>query len=213
MRLTKYAHACVTLDNGGEYLLIDPGTLTPEAADLVAGTTVVLITHEHFDHFDEQMLESALSSRPELRVFGPAAVVQRWAGRPGQVQAVKAGDTFEAAGMDVAVFGELHALIHPDIAQVANVGYLIDGLVYHPGDAYHVPGAPVDTLLLPTSGPWTKLADAVELVREVEPRQVIQIHELMLSDLGQRSTANFISPEALTKVALEILPAGRSVTI
>ena len=170
MQLTKHAHACVTLEKDGEHLVVDPGSFTPDAADLVSGTTTVLITHEHPDHFEESVMASAIASRPDLQVFGPASVVQRWSsGHERRVRAVQAGDTFRAAGMDVAVFGSLHAVVHPDIPQVANVGYLIGGLVYHPGDSYHVPEASVDTLLLPTSGPWTKLADAVEFVRAVAP--------------------------------------------
>ena len=40
------------------------------------------------------------------------------------------GERFDVDGFDVAVFGRLHAPIHRDIPQVANVGYLIDGHVY-----------------------------------------------------------------------------------
>ena len=208
MEMTKHTHACVTLQKGDHRIVMDPGSLTPDAAALVADAAAVLITHEHFDHFDEQMIATAIGARPDLLVYGPAAVVDRWDGNPGQVTAVAAGDRF-----DVAVFGDLHAVIHPDIPQVANVGYLVDGSLYHPGDAYHVPAADVTTLLLPTSGPWTKLAEAVDFVRAVAPEQVIQIHELLLSELGQQAVARFISPDMLSTVPLTILPVGGSVTV
>ncbi|CAM5715341.1 MBL fold metallo-hydrolase [Streptomyces canarius] len=55
---------------------------------------------------------------------------------PGRVGTVGHGDTFTAAGFDVQVHGELHAVIHPDIPRITDVGYLIDGgKVFHPGDA------------------------------------------------------------------------------
>ena len=38
------------------------------------------------------------------------------------------GDTFTAAGFDVQVHGELHAVIHPDIPRITNVGFLVDGV-------------------------------------------------------------------------------------
>jgi len=145
MELTKYTHACVTLDKGGSRLLLDPGTFTPNAAELAAGAGTILITHEHFDHFDEAMIAAALEARPELRVYGPAAVVDRWQARGGQVTAVVEGERFEVDGFEVDVVGGLHAPIHQDIPQVANVGYLIDGGLYHPGDSYYVPAAPVTT--------------------------------------------------------------------
>ena len=213
MELTKYTHACVTLDKGGSRLLLDPGTFTPNAAELAAGAGTILITHEHFDHFDEEVIAAALEARPELRVYGPAAVVDRWQARGGQVTAVVEGERFEVDGFEVDVVGGLHAPIHQDIPQVANVGYLIDGRVYHPGDSYYVPPAPVTTLLVPTSGPWTKLGEAVDFVRAVSPEAAVQIHEIMLSDVGQQSAAMFISPKMLTEVSLAILRVGDTITV
>src|ERR1700743_2692123 len=143
MKLTKQVHACVTVEKGDSRLVVDPGTFTPNAAELLATTRTVLITHEHFDHFDEQAITAALESRPDLRVYGPAAVVGRWPARGGQVTAVAAGDRFEADGFEGTLFGGAHAPIHRDIPQVANVGFLIDERVYHPGDSYEVPAVPV----------------------------------------------------------------------
>ncbi|MEY9905178.1 L-ascorbate metabolism protein UlaG (beta-lactamase superfamily) [Catenulispora sp. MAP12-49] len=208
MQLTKHAHACVSLTGEAGRVVIDPGTFTPDAADAIAAAEAVLITHEHFDHFDEALLARALEARPELRVYGPAGVVDRWRDRRGQVTAVAAGDRLTVAGFDVAVFGDLHASIHRHIPRVANVGYLVDERLYHPGDAYHVPDAPVDTLLLPTSGPWTKVGEAADYVDEVGPRQLIQVHEIMLSPVGQQSMARFLSPEMLTQTPLTIVPVG-----
>ena len=109
------------------------------------------------------------------------------------------------------MFGDLHASIHRDIPRVANVGYLVDERLYHPGDAYHVPDAPVDTLLLPTSGPWTKVGEAADYVNEVAPRRLIQIHEVMLSPIGQQSMTRFLSPDMLTQTPLTIVPVGSTV--
>jgi L-ascorbate metabolism protein UlaG (beta-lactamase superfamily) len=213
MELTKHAHACVTLNKGGGTIVVDPGTFALNAAELLASADAVLITHEHFDHFDEPTVTAALDARPDLKVYGPAAVTARWQDRGGQVTAVAAGDGFTASGFDVTVFGGIHAQIHSDIPQVANVGFLIDGTIYHPGDSYHVPAAPVRTLLLPTSGPWTKLGEAADFVRSVSPEQVIQIHEIMLSEIGQQSAAMFLGPKMLTSVPLTILPPGETVTV
>ncbi|MFJ5882352.1 MBL fold metallo-hydrolase [Kitasatospora cineracea] len=214
MRLTKHAHACVTLTKDGARMVIDPGAFTPDAAQAVAGAAAVLITHEHFDHFDEELIGAALEARPDLRVYGPAAVVERWtAARRGQVTAVAAGDAFTAAGFEVTVHGDLHAAIHRDIPRVANLGYLVDGRVYHPGDAYHVPEAPVGTLLLPAAGPWTRTGEAADYVRAVAPGRLVQIHEAMLSEIGQQSMARILGPGMLTDVPLEIVPPGDSIEV
>ncbi|GGN74666.1 MBL fold metallo-hydrolase [Actinoplanes lobatus] len=210
MQLTKHAHACVTLTGGDGTLLIDPGTFTPDAAELIAAATAVLVTHEHFDHFDEAALAAELDRRPELLVHGPATVRERLGGR---AVTVRAGDLLEVAGFQVAVHGERHALIHEDIPPVDNVGYLIGGRVFHPGDSYRVPEARVETLLLPTSGPWTKFGEAAEFVRAVRPARMIQVHELMLSELGQNSARMLLGEKGLTGLPLEILPAGESTDV
>ncbi|MFH9176769.1 MBL fold metallo-hydrolase [Streptomyces albogriseolus] len=214
MKLTKHAHACVTIEKGDTRLVIDPGTFTPDAAAAVARAHAVLITHEHFDHFDEQLVAAALEAQPGLRVYGTAAVAAALGSHDGRVQAVTAGDAFTVGSVTVGVHGHRHALIHPDLPCPDNVGYLLDdGAVHHPGDAYCVPDAPVRTLLLPTSGPWTKLGEAADYVRAVKPERVIEIHELMLSDLGRQSTARLLGEEGLTGVPVERLAPGAGVQL
>ena len=71
---------------------------------------------------------------------------------------------------------------------------------------------PVDLLLMPTSGPWTQTAAAVDFVRGVRPGRLVQIHELMLSELGQNTMARFLGAEGLTGIPFTILPAGESLT-
>ncbi|GAA1722826.1 MBL fold metallo-hydrolase [Isoptericola hypogeus] len=214
MKLTKYAHACVVVEDERGAVLVDPGAFTPNAAELVASVRAVLVTHEHFDHVDVGVLDDALGRRDDLHVYGPGTVVDRWVeGHSDRVHRVRPGDRFTAGGLPVAAFGGQHAAIHADVPRVDNVGYLVGGTVFHPGDAYLVPDERVSTLLVPTSGPWTKLGDAVDYVRAVDPDRIVQIHEVMLSDLGQASVSRFLSPEQLSKVALTVLPAGASIDV
>jgi L-ascorbate metabolism protein UlaG (beta-lactamase superfamily) len=196
-------------------IVIDPGEVTPDAAAVVARAAAVLVTHEHFDHFDPEVLTTALRARPELRVYAPGPVVERLgpATMDGRVVAVSAGDRFDVAGFSVTVYGREHAVIHREIPVIANVGYLIDESVFHPGDAYLVPGVPVETLLVPTSGPWTKTGEAIDFVRAVRPGRSIQIHELLLSEFGQRLMQERFLSEAMTGVPLGIVAAGESITV
>ncbi|MFI7189176.1 MBL fold metallo-hydrolase [Nocardia nova] len=211
MQLTKYAHACVALEKGGSRIVLDPGTFTPEAKAAVTGAAAVLITHEHFDHFDDALLAAALDDDPELRIFGPRAVLDKLGSHGGRVQILATGDDLSVGGFTVGVHGDHHATIHADIPCVDNLGYLIDETLFHPGDAYFVPEVPVDTLLLPTSGPWTKLGEAADYLRAVKARRVIQIHELMLSDLGQTSTRTLLA--GLTGIEITVLPPGQSIDL
>ncbi|MFI0165328.1 MBL fold metallo-hydrolase [Streptomyces sp. NPDC017095] len=185
MKLTKKSHACVRLDKEGRTLVIDPGGFSEEDAAL--GADAVLVTHEHPDHFDESRLRAALEDNPAAEIWTLKSVAERIAAAfPGRVHTVGHGDTFTAAGFDVQVHGELHAVIHPDLPRVTNVGYLIDdGKVFHPGDALTVPGRPVETLMVPVMAPWNKIAEVIDYVREVGPRRAYDVHDALLTDLAR----------------------------
>lgn len=182
MRLTKMGHACVRLEKDGRTLVLDPGTLTePEALE---GADAVLITHEHPDHVAEDHLAVVAEASPGLEIWTTAAVVEQLEGIRANVRVVGEGEAFDAAGFDVRVYGELHALVNPAWPRVANVGFLVDGAVFHPGDAYTVPDADVGTLLLPTNGPWLKATELLDFVREVAPRRAYSVHDGFLNDAG-----------------------------
>ncbi|MDK1472183.1 MBL fold metallo-hydrolase [Streptomyces sp. 549] len=194
MRLTKKSHACVRLEKDGRTLAIDPGGFSEE--DAAAGADAVLVTHEHPDHFDEGRIRTALEANPAAQVWAPRSVAEQVsAAFPGRVHTVGHGDTIRAAGFEVAVHGELHAVIHPDIPRIANVGYLVDGSVFHPGDALTVPDHPVDTLLLPLQAPWSKFSEIVDYLRELQPRQAFDVHDGLLSELAPPVYGRMLSPQ------------------
>jgi len=181
MRLTKYAHACVRLERDG-VLVIDPGALSERAA--LDGVDAVLITHEHFDHLDVDALTDALAKRPAVRIFTHPEVIPKLGDVAEVATPVVAGDEFAAAGFGVRAYGGLHAMVHPDLPRVANVGFFVEG-VYHPGDSFDVPtDADVRILFVPVSGPWLKLADSVEFVRQVRPERAYALHDGLLNDVG-----------------------------
>ncbi|MEU4799695.1 MBL fold metallo-hydrolase [Streptomyces sp. NPDC023327] len=184
MTFTKKSHACVRLEKDGRTLVIDPGGFSE--GDAALGADAILVTHEHPDHFDESRLRTALEDRPDTEIWTLKSVAdQLTAAFPGRVHTVGHGDTFTAAGFDVQVHGELHAVIHPDIPRITNVGYLVDGSVFHPGDALTVPDQPVETLLLPVMAPWNKISEVIDYVREVRPQRAYDIHDALLTDLAR----------------------------
>ena len=182
MELTKQGHACVVLSNDDQRIVVDPGGFTDPVA--LEGATAVLITHEHPDHFEPQRLRAALDADPALEVWTNKSVAAQLEGLGSRVHVVGHGDAVSVAGLDVHVHGELHAEIHRDIPRIANVGFLIGGLVFHPGDALTVPDEPVATLLLPLHAPWSKVAEVIDYVRAVDADQAYAVHDALLSDAG-----------------------------
>ncbi|MEV0260204.1 MBL fold metallo-hydrolase [Streptomyces sp. NPDC050617] len=194
MNLTKHSHACVRLEKDGRTLVIDPGGFSEQ--DAAVGADAVLVTHEHPDHFDEGRLRAALDANPAAEIWTLRSVAEQVsAAFPGRVHTVGEGDAFTAAGFDVQVHGQLHAVIHPDIPRITNVGYLVDGSVFHPGDALTLPGQPVDTLLIPVMAPWNKVGEIIDYVREIGPRRALDVHDALLTGLARPVYDRMLGPD------------------
>lgn len=178
MRLTKYGHACVRLEDGDRVLVIDPGTYSERES--LSGATAVLISHEHEDHIDLDKLKAARESNPALTVHTHPALA---AVLGDGVTAVEPGDTFTAAGFTVRAVGGEHAEIIDGLPGCPNIGFIVDG-IYHPGDSLFVPAEAVDTLLVPAAYSWLKLREVIEFVRTVRPARAFPIHDVQLSDVG-----------------------------
>ena len=185
MRVTKYTHSCLRIEGDG-VLVVDPGVFG-ERSDL-AGADAVLITHEHPDHLDVAALAAAAAQRPGLRVVAHPEVLPQLREVDAEVTAVEPGAEFAAAGFTIRAYGGQHAVIHPDIPRIANVGYLISAgaaNVYHPGDSFHVPeDAAVQTLFVPFQAPWAKVSESIDFVRAVRPERAFAIHDALIKDFA-----------------------------
>jgi L-ascorbate metabolism protein UlaG (beta-lactamase superfamily) len=209
MRLIKHTHACVRLEDGDRALVIDPGVWAePQALE---GANDVLVTHEHYDHFDADKLSAARAANPGLTVYAGEAVAGQLSALGDAVVTVSVGDRFTAAGFEVRVVGGRHAEIYEGLPGCANLGYIVDGGLYHPGDALFPPDADIDTLLVPAAAPWLKLAEALDFVREVKPRRAYPIHDATLSEIGQDGFDNWVRLKGGTDYAR--IPVGGSVVI
>jgi L-ascorbate metabolism protein UlaG (beta-lactamase superfamily) len=183
VQLTKHGHACVVLSDGDRRLVVDPGGFTGD--DAWAGASALLITHEHMDHFVPDKVRAALDADPALELWTNSAVAEQLDGPGSRVHVVGPGDTFTAAGFDVSVHGEWHAVIHPEIPRVRNVGFLVEGTVFHPGDALTVPEVDVPTLLLPAHAPWSKASELIDYLRAVHAGRAFGVHDGLLNDTGR----------------------------
>ncbi|MEV4834150.1 MBL fold metallo-hydrolase [Nonomuraea sp. NPDC049486] len=207
MRITKYGHACVRLEKGSRALVIDPGVMTPEP-EALEGAEAVLITHEHFDHFAPERLRE----RPDLPVYTCPGVARHLTELGDRVRVVKDGDVLDVAGFRVAVLGEKHHVSHPDVPPVDNVGFLVDGEVFHPGDALTVVEVP--TLLVPGQAPWMTVPDLIRYLRAVKPRRAYAIHDGLLNEWGLKVLDGVLAGEG-ERAAAEFrrLPVGGSAEI
>ena len=185
MRITKFTHACVRLERGGSVLVIDPGAFSERAA--LDGADAILITHEHIDHVEPDRVAGVVGERG-IPVFAHPGVAAALPEITSLITTVQPGESIEVAGFAVSAHGGAHQIIHPDIPRVPNLAWLVeaDGTnVYHPGDSFAIPdGVEVETLFLPISGPWMRMAEAVDFAREINPVRAFALHDALLSEIG-----------------------------
>ena len=183
MRLTKFGHSCLLVEEAGARVLLDPGSFS-EGFEELEGLTALCYTHQHPDHLDRDRVRQLLDRNPGVRVVSDEGSAQALGEAGADVEVVHDGDELDLGGLGVAVVGRDHAAIHPDVPVVPNVGYLVGGRLFHPGDALTDPGQPVEVLAVPAGAPWLKLAEAVDYLRRVGHQVAVPVHEKLLSDLG-----------------------------
>jgi L-ascorbate metabolism protein UlaG (beta-lactamase superfamily) len=164
-------------------MLLDPGSFSKGFEEL-EGLTAVCFTHQHVDHLDRERLRVLLDRNPGVRVISDEGSAEALGEAGAEAEVVHDGDELEIAGVGVRVVGRDHAVIHPDVPVVPNVGYLLGGRLFHPGDALTVPGQPVEVLAVPAGAPWLKVSESVDYLREVRPKVAVPVHEQVLSAIG-----------------------------
>ncbi len=190
MKITKYKHACFTVEHEGKLLVVDPGGFT---TDLGAPENVVaiVVTHEHGDHFDVTALGALIAHNPDALVVAHHNVTRQF-GDHLPSHTVSVGDTVDIGPFQLEFFGGDHAVIHPDIPLIANLGVMINNRIFYPGDSFVNPGKPVDTLALPVAAPWLKIQEVIDYLMEIQPRIAFPTHDAILSSTGKSLPDNIL---------------------
>jgi L-ascorbate metabolism protein UlaG (beta-lactamase superfamily) len=179
MKITKLGHCCLLIEENGTVIMTDPGAWTT-AQNEVKGVDIVLITHEHVDHFHIDSLKTVLANNPQAIVITNNRV-RDLAGEQGIAATVlENGQRTSVPELEIAAFGTEHAIIYPTIPPVMNTGYLIQNRFFYPGDAFTNPGVPVEILAVPMIGPWMKMSEALDWAKALKPQICIPVHDGML---------------------------------
>lgn len=192
MKLTKYEHSCVVLEDKGQKLVIDPGAFTQSLKDF-SNIVALVITHEHPDHFDLAHIEQITRENPDVLIFVPEGLDLKFDDTMGGVvHAVSAGDEYEVAPFDLKFFGGQHALVHKTLPRPANIGLLINKTVYYPGDSFDQPDIQPKILLAPVSAPWLKIGETIDFVDAVKPKVCIPTHNALNSEIANSLTETWL---------------------
>ncbi|MBM3303504.1 MAG: MBL fold metallo-hydrolase [Candidatus Aenigmarchaeota archaeon] len=150
---------------------------------------IILITHEHFDHCDEDSVERL--RKESTTIIGPAGVKAKLQG----VTVISAGGQ-KVIG-DIAIEAvpayNRNKPYHP---KGLGVGYVItiDGRrIYHAGDTDRIPEmkslGSIDIALLPVSGTYTMTAEeaAAAANEDIRPKAAVPMHYGVIT--GSKSDA------------------------
>lgn len=180
MRISKYEHALLVVEQSASQLVMDPGSYSnlPELQNVVA----VVFTHLHDDHTSLEHAQAISRNFPDVKMFGTQEVVDKLAGL--NVQVVYHGDHYEVGPFEIDFYGDLHQVIHRSIPLVQNVGVMVNSKLYYPGDSYTFPEQPVEVLACPTSAPWLRISDVIDFLDLIRPKKCFATHNALLSEQG-----------------------------
>jgi L-ascorbate metabolism protein UlaG (beta-lactamase superfamily) len=208
MKITKFGHCCLLIEENGVKVLTDPGsysTLQNDAKDV----DVIVITHEHQDHLHVDSLKEILVNNPDAKIVTNSSVNNILKKENiNDAIIVEDGQSGEVAGIKIAGHGTIHAEIFREWPSVQNTGYFIGERIFYPGDAFYNPKIPVDILAWPAAGPWLKISEALDYALEVKPKVLFPVHDGMLNENGggllKRLGESILEKNGIKFVVLEI---------
>ncbi len=180
MKLTKFVHACVLVEDDQHVALFDPDNFTWGSKtfpiDSLSKLDYIFITHTHGDHFSLEFVQALVKKFPEVTIFTTNEVAQN-------LKENGIMNVFTSSKGNVEVVEAPHENMTPLLGHPnnQNVAITFNNKVTHPGDSFQISKtAPI--LLLPIDGPWGSTADAAVLIEKVKPKFVLPIHDHMYTD-------------------------------
>ncbi|MCX6798644.1 MAG: metal-dependent hydrolase [Candidatus Diapherotrites archaeon] len=184
-----FGHSFFKLAFGDKAVLFDPYVsnsckessfkrLVPTAAKEsdFKNIDLILISHEHFDHFDKDLVEK-IAKKNNSCVVASQTVLQEFNLGKHQLHAVGMNDSINLRGIGVKAI----AVHHPQAFYP--LGFLVSyggRSVFHAGDTDLIDDFATlspDVALLPIGGTYTMdVVDAVKAVKTMKPRFAVPMH-------------------------------------
>jgi L-ascorbate metabolism protein UlaG (beta-lactamase superfamily) len=204
MLITKYGHCCLLLETAEKRILVDPGRFS-ETQNTLTDIDIILITHEHADHYHSESVTAILRNNPEAIVVTNSSVAKLLEALDVETHVLEGRESADILDVPLKAYDGTHIEIFENFGIVQNTGYLIDNTFFFPGDAYTVPDVPVKVLGLPVAGPWCKASDAIYYCIKVAPSIAIPVHDATLSEAGREVTYGLFERE-LKKHDVSFMP-------
>lgn len=202
MKITKFGHCCLLIEQDGVRILTDPGSYTTEQNE-VRNIDVVLVTHDHPDHLHVDSLKLLLRNNPRVRVFANAGTGETLKKEGIAFEELGHGGSVTVNGVLIEGVGEHHAEMHRSAPLTPNTGYFIAHHLFYPGDAFTDPRKSVPVLAVPVAGPWMKLSEGIDYAVALKPKRCFPVHDGILKNIG---STDRLPKQVLTPLGIEFTP-------
>lgn len=204
MKIKKIGHCCLIIETKGIRIMTDPGVYST-AQDEEKNISIVLITHEHADHFHVESVKKVLANNPEAKVVTNTAVGKLLEKEGIPYEVLEHGGSSILYDILFEGFGEHHAVIYKEMGMVQNTGFFIDNTLFYPGDAFVNPQKPISILALPVSAPWLKLSEVIEYAIALKPSRTFPVHDAIMK---HPTMMQGMFVPLLEKEGIEFVPMG-----
>ena len=183
MKITKYEHACLSVDIDGRILMIDPGIYSNS---FVSSNNIdaVVITHEHSDHFDPEKIANIQSLNPNVVIFTTDKVTSQISG----AKVPNIDEKITIGNFTLQFFGHNHASIVEGVIPCDNIGVMVNDVLAYAGDSFELPPTRPQILAAPASAPWLKINETLKYITTTKPAKILPTHNALLSKIGQDIT-------------------------
>ncbi len=186
MRIYKYIHSCLVVEQGDEKILFDPGIFSfIEGAvrpETFKDISTVILTHQHPDHVDMNSLKQIVS-------LSNASVITN-----SECKDTLAKEGIEANVLDEgtqhtknftirALSSKHEAILAPTLPQ--NTAYILNDTFLNPGDSFASflnPLKGIKVLALPVAAPWLTEVSVAEFASRISPEIIVPVHDGYVKD-------------------------------
>lgn len=181
MRVYKYIHSCLLVEEGEEKILFDPGIFSfvegKVRPETFKDVSTIILTHSHPDHVDISALKSILAQ-------SGASVVTNTEGKTSlakeniEARVLEEGN-YQTKNFTIRALPAAHEkILSPTLPQ--NTAYVLNDKLLNPGDSFTsllspLKGIPV--LVLPVMAPWLTELAVAQFGEMMAPQMIIPVHD------------------------------------
>jgi len=212
MRIEKYVHSCLLVEDGGTRILFDPGKFSfmegGTKADRFRELAAIVLTHEHPDHMDDESLKTIVANNPGAPVIANTSIRDRLAEKGIEVESHESGSrTVGAIALRAIVASHANLLNN---VPPRNVAYVVNDRLLHPGDSFDEAldvCKGIEILALPVMAPWNTELQVAAFAIRLAPKVAIPIHDGYAKEfflkMRYENYRNYFAQHGIEFVALE----------